>query len=114
MKWILLTWVIGLGIGAIQATHSEIRTVHYNESLEFYDCREIWPSNLASHIYTGVIFLTSYLIPGVSMAVLYWRVGRRIFRAQIWRHVLTSAEIRREQRRKKVEKNNLLPNQSPG
>lgn len=102
--WIMFTWVLGIGIGTVQATHSEIRVVHYNESVEFYDCREVWPSKVASHFYTGVIFATSYLLPGLCMALLYWRVGRRIFKAQPRRHTLTLAEIRREQRRKKVKK----------
>jgi predicted membrane protein len=57
------------------------RAVPFNYSgFALYDCREEWEGELKSKIYTVILFITTFMIPFISLCFLYGSIGIKILK----------------------------------
>ncbi|XP_054160000.1 RYamide receptor-like [Oppia nitens] len=59
------------------------RTVPFTDLIDgqlYYDCREEWEGQLSSMIYSGVLFVVTFIVPFIALTFLYGSIGVKTFR----------------------------------
>lgn len=96
--WILLIWTLSSALAmpnAIYSTLVEDRLVNDNVAVT---CAMVWPDGrypLSSydHIYNIVVLVVTYLVPIITMAILYYKVGK-----ELWGYEAIGENIDKQQR----------------
>jgi len=75
---LIIGWILGSLLGSIQLFHSKTVPFRYRNNT-YIDCREEW-NEFEGQIYTGVIFLVTFLLPLLILAYTYGAIGWKLFR----------------------------------
>ncbi|CAG2113638.1 unnamed protein product, partial [Medioppia subpectinata] len=64
----------GIGLSSPQLIQSRAVEFTYRNQI-LYDCRELWDQELGGKVYTGLIFVTTFIVPMFALSFLYISIG---------------------------------------
>ena len=72
---------IHLGISLGIPSLIQCRAVPFKyQDRELLDCRELWEGEMGSKIFTGILFLATFLVPFIALTYLYVSIAIKTFR----------------------------------
>ncbi|XP_054157285.1 neuropeptide Y receptor type 5-like [Oppia nitens] len=71
---ITIIWIIGIALSSPLLIESRALEFKYRNKI-LYDCRELWDQELGGKVYTGLIFITTFIIPLIALSFLYISIG---------------------------------------
>ncbi|CAG2116754.1 unnamed protein product, partial [Medioppia subpectinata] len=63
-----------IGLSSPQLIQSRAVEFTYRNQI-LYDCRELWDQELGGKVYTGLIFVTTFIVPMFALSFLYISIG---------------------------------------
>lgn len=82
--WILLIWTLSAALAAPNAIYSVVVEDRLMDDNLGLTCTMLWPDgrypiSKYDHIYNWIILVLTYLIPIITMCIIYWRVGKELW-----------------------------------
>ncbi|KAJ8305939.1 hypothetical protein KUTeg_016484 [Tegillarca granosa] len=80
LKFIILIWIVSMGIMAPLIFMRQVDTVMIIPEEPIYLCTEIWPEHFHRQIFDVFLFVIVYIVPGFIICLSYGCIGKELWK----------------------------------